>query len=214
MSFLALMLKFDVYKKCSICKKRKKLSAFNRNRTRKDDLSNVCRECSKKRSKQYYADNKESHKQVIKKRKEKFKEINRKYVINYLLNNPCIECGEKNPLVLDFDHVRGKKVDNISQMITKPTSLNTIKVEIKKCEVMCAKCHRIKTALENGNWKVKFLKENDFPHFLKTRTLGVKVAHESEELRVGVQFPQCPSRSNRDPNPPNVVYSTSKLGML
>ena len=56
----------------------------------------------------------------------------------------CVDCGEKDPVVLDFDHVRGEKVDIISHMYAAalPRLLN----EISKCDVRCANCHRRITA--------------------------------------------------------------------
>jgi len=57
----------------------------------------------------------------------------------------CIDCRESNPLVLDFDHVRGKKIMCISNMVRNSYSIETIQKEIDKCEVRCANCHRLIT---------------------------------------------------------------------
>jgi hypothetical protein len=56
----------------------------------------------------------------------------------------CFDCGIKDPIVLDFDHVRDKKY-NVSQMIRDGFSWKAIKNEIAKCEVVCANCHRVRT---------------------------------------------------------------------
>jgi L-lysine 2,3-aminomutase len=56
----------------------------------------------------------------------------------------CVDCGEKNPIVLDFDHLNDKKY-NISRMIHDGFSWKAILKEIKKCEVVCANCHRLRT---------------------------------------------------------------------
>lgn len=56
----------------------------------------------------------------------------------------CTDCGENNPIVLDFDHIRDKKY-NISRMIHDGFSWSSIKKEIEKCQVVCANCHRIRT---------------------------------------------------------------------
>jgi L-lysine 2,3-aminomutase len=56
----------------------------------------------------------------------------------------CADCGEKNHIVLDFDHLRDKKY-NVSRMIHDGFSWKAILKEIKKCEVVCANCHRIRT---------------------------------------------------------------------
>jgi hypothetical protein len=56
----------------------------------------------------------------------------------------CVDCGESNHIVLDFDHIKNKKY-NISRMIHDGFSWAAIKKEIAKCEVVCANCHRIRT---------------------------------------------------------------------
>jgi hypothetical protein len=56
----------------------------------------------------------------------------------------CADCGIKNHIVLDFDHLRDKKY-NISRMIHDGFSWKAIKKEIEKCEIVCANCHRIRT---------------------------------------------------------------------
>ena len=56
----------------------------------------------------------------------------------------CVDCGECNPIVLDFDHLKDKKY-NVSRMIHDGFSWKAIKKEIEKCQVVCANCHRIRT---------------------------------------------------------------------
>ena len=63
------------------------------------------------------------------------------WVMWYLLDHPCVDCGESNPIVLEFDHVRGEKTADISTLKSKG-KLAAIKREIPKCEVRCANCHR------------------------------------------------------------------------
>ena len=72
------------------------------------------------------------------------------------LSGGCIDCGEKDILVLEFDHVVGNKSMNISEMRSGLYSLKKIAEEIAKCEVRCANCHRRKTAKTFTYWKVKF----------------------------------------------------------
>lgn len=81
------------------------------------------------------------------------KKRNRDYVLNYLKKNPCVDCEESDPIVLQFDHVRGEKKRNISQMVARHAKLEVIKEEIKKCDVRCANCHARVTASRGGFWK-------------------------------------------------------------
>jgi hypothetical protein len=65
-----------------------------------------------------------------------------------LKSQPCADCGGRfPPFVMDFDHVRGKKLGLISRMSTGRMSAAKILAEIDKCEVVCATCHRIRTQL-------------------------------------------------------------------
>ena len=75
------------------------------------------------------------------------KAIRRRYrrIFLYLLDHPCVDCGEKDPLVLEFDHVRGEKKREVSKLLCNGYAWKTIRAEIKKCVVRCANCHRHKT---------------------------------------------------------------------
>lgn len=42
----------------------------------------------------------------------------RKWIFDYLMEHPCVDCGETNPVVLEFDHLIPKeKFDCISNMV-------------------------------------------------------------------------------------------------
>jgi len=45
---------------------------------------------------------------------------------------------------MDFDHVGGK-VMNVSAMAVRVKSLDRVRAEAGKCEVVCANCHRLRT---------------------------------------------------------------------
>ena len=83
-------------------------------------------------------------------RRRLYKTQVRDFLIEYLSGHPCSTCGEKDMVVLEFDHL-GKKKDNISTLIQQGDPLDVIKKEIVRCQVLCANCHRRKTALTQ-NW--------------------------------------------------------------
>lgn len=62
-------------------------------------------------------------------------------------NVPCADCGQiYPPYVMDFDHQEPKeKTKEVSYMFTRNWSLDKIRNESEKCEVVCANCHRIRT---------------------------------------------------------------------
>lgn len=147
-------------KKCYTCGETKEITEFNKNKNRKDGLNSICRECSKARSKKYYAENREHHKEETIKRKLAQLETNRRFVYDYLLENPCVDCGEADPVVLEFDHLPGcDKKYLLSLMVSGGYSIKTIRKEIDKCDVVCANCHRRRTAERGSHYRFKFQQE-------------------------------------------------------
>lgn len=63
----------------------------------------------------------------------------------------CVDCGQKyKSYILDFDHVNGKKVANIGQMLNY-FSIEDILKEVAKCEIVCSNCHRERTYQRKNN---------------------------------------------------------------
>jgi hypothetical protein len=125
---------------CPSCKQNKPISEFAKNSTKKDGLQVSCKECQKTRGKDYYQRTKPEHDATNKRNRLR----NQLAVYEYLKTHPCVDCPISDPRVLTFDHVRGKKLGNVSDMIKRPCSLETIFREIAKCEVRCFNCHMIK----------------------------------------------------------------------
>jgi hypothetical protein len=140
-------------KKCYKCKKEKELSNFSNNPTRKDGLNDQCRECYSVYRKEWYKKNKVTHTNNVKDRNEIRRSENQARIWRYLSNHPCVDCGETDIVVLEFDHVADNKVNNVSALLGGSYSWETIEREIAKCEVRCANCHRRITA-KRQNWKV------------------------------------------------------------
>jgi hypothetical protein len=64
--------------------------------------------------------------------------------IDSLKANPCMDCGEMlAPVAMDFDHVRGTKITEISDMWS--WGRDKILAELKKCDLVCCHCHRKRT---------------------------------------------------------------------
>jgi hypothetical protein len=96
------------------------------------------------------ADNRRTHENRLV-RREKI----RKAVVQFLKEHPCIDCGETDVLVLEFDHITGTKRSNVGVLITRGKSEKRVLAEIAKCCVRCANCHRRKTG--QTLWRLSFI---------------------------------------------------------
>jgi hypothetical protein len=66
-----------------------------------------------------------------------------------LSRSRCVDCGETDPVVLEYDH-RSDKRCGVTQLAWHEYSIATIAAEIAKCDVRCSNCHRRRTAQEQG----------------------------------------------------------------
>ncbi len=100
---------------------------------------------SSERNRQLKSDSRKRKNGEAYKTRAKCKNRNRQIVIEHLQNHPCVDCGITDIRVLEFDHVRGKKLGNISWAVQQTWSKERLLDEISKCEVRCCNCHRIVT---------------------------------------------------------------------
>lgn len=110
-----------------------------------------CKYCQATANKDHYRNNKQDYLNRALTRNARVNTENRQKLYVYLSEHPCVDCGETDLRVLEFDHVRGNKSANIARLLNNAVSWPTIEKEIAKCEVRCANCHRIKTN-ERGSW--------------------------------------------------------------
>lgn len=134
-------------KPCSKCRKKRKTAPSH---------STLCWECNRKKIREHYTNNKQYYIKKARARREKLREENTYKVVEYLLQHPCVDCKEPDPIVLDFDHLRDKARE-ISIMVQKGISWTTIKKEIAKCDVVCSNCHRRRTAKRKPTTRSKIL---------------------------------------------------------
>jgi hypothetical protein len=74
----------------------------------------------------------------------------RQAVLDHLLTHPCIDCGERDPVVLEFDHVK-PKTGEVGRLVADGERVARVMDEIARCEVTCANCHRYRTA-QRAKW--------------------------------------------------------------
>lgn len=134
---------------CHKCLQEKPLEEFPWKNIVKRTRQAVCKECTAKRTNEWYQNNKAHHIENVQDRRNRLREENREYVLNYLSTHPCENCGETDPVVLEFHHV-GEKEDSVSRLIYRAESLVRLIEEISRCRVLCSNCHKRVTARERG----------------------------------------------------------------
>lgn len=144
-------------KRCPHCEEILPIGRFGKHSARRDGLQAQCKPCrALYRKKRYHSNPKV---------KEKLRKVvygarvrNQEFVLEHLMKNPCVECGQDEVVLLDFDHIRGVKKGNISKMLRDGASLSRLQDEIDKCNVLCVVCHRRKTAKDFGYFRYEATK--------------------------------------------------------
>lgn len=135
---------------CPKCMQSKAPSEFGRSRARSTGRQLWCRACKATYDQDLYRHSPARKRSIQANNKARAIE-NAKRVFLYLLAHPCQDCGEKDPVVLEFDHVSGEKSSAITDMVRGGAyRWCRIAAEIEKCVVRCANCHRRRTAVQLG----------------------------------------------------------------
>lgn len=116
----------------------------------------VCKTCQRVYSRAHYQTYRSAYIEKARLRNAEQSRTNAEFLIEYLAAHPCVDCGETDIVVLEFDHQRDKLLD-VSALSREGYSLARLKQEIAKCEVVCANCHRRRTAKQFGWYKLKQL---------------------------------------------------------
>lgn len=143
-------------KKCSHCKKLLGENQFNW-KIKGFKLSSYCKSCSREYVRNHYKRNRDYYLEKARKRNLDVRKSYFDYIEIYLKSHPCVDCGETDILVLEFDHKnREQKNMDISSLVKRGVSFKKLVEEISKCEVRCANCHRRKTMKESNSWRFNY----------------------------------------------------------
>lgn len=82
------------------------------------------------------------HKALASANRKKYRAAAAEWRDLYLTTRACVDCSENDAEVLDFDHVTGEKLANISDLVRSGASIAKLAAEVAKCEIRCANCHR------------------------------------------------------------------------
>jgi hypothetical protein len=134
--------------KCYRCGEFKPVDEFAWRRKRKVQRDTFCRPCRSAYGREHYVANRQRYIDQAAKVKRRLVRERTAYLIEYFKTHPCVDCGENDPVVLEFDHLADKLFD-IGKAL-RDRSWQSILDEIAKCEVVCANCHRRRTGRRRG----------------------------------------------------------------
>lgn len=174
-----------VSRRCSRCRHEMPLHEFAFSDRQRGTRQHFCRACQAASRREHYQKNREDYILWAKRQHERKYEEQTAMVDEYLRDHPCVDCGESDIVLLEFDHVDRKKMMDLSSMLGR-RSTRAIQDEIAKCDVRCVNCHRRRTAAR-FNWQ-KLLGEDAVPYNVMVRGCVVAAANEVPNFGVGVRL--------------------------
>lgn len=142
-------------RRCRRCGIEKPMTEFAPKHRGRPQPHSYCRDCQAKYQRDWYQRNRDAVLARMKHYRSDPRAHVRKFTYldtrrrkwEYLMAHPCVDCGETDPVVLEFAHNRDKEASIIALM-RRHASWEVIAKEIEKCDVRCANCHRRRTARE------------------------------------------------------------------
>lgn len=129
-------------RRCARCGLWKEQSAFHDSRT---GQFSYCRDCRNAYDRRYFA----GHGRAARRQRQRARDAQARAWVNSLKNGvACADCGQVFPApLMHWDHLPGyPKVGAIGSLVGR-RSLRLVVEELEKCELVCANCHAIRTAI-------------------------------------------------------------------
>lgn len=135
-------------RQCSKCGIERPLEQFPRRPDRPSGRGTACLPCRREYGRGHYRGKLSYYLAKAHRVRQAHKQKNYEQLIAYLRSHPCVDCGEPDIRVLQFDHLDpSTKVDNVAALVREVSWTRVLK-EIGKCVVRCGNCHRRKTVRE------------------------------------------------------------------
>jgi hypothetical protein len=151
-------------KRCSRCRRVLDPGCFAFKCRDRGILQSRCRECMAELLHLHYLRRSASYKARAAVNNKRITAQNRQRVREVLRDARCADCRLGDLAVLEFDHREpGEKRDDISSLVRQHCSWSVISREIAKCDVVCANCHRKRTARYFGWRRLVGLEELALP---------------------------------------------------
>ena len=135
-------------RKCGRCGQLKPTSDYAWRRKARGQLDNYCRPCRATYKHEHYTKHRALYVVQAQRRKQALALERAVLIVGILRKRPCADCDETDPIVLEFDHLGDKTFDVAKGL--RDHSWQAVLDEIAKCDVVCANCHRRRTAKRAG----------------------------------------------------------------
>jgi hypothetical protein len=135
-------------RKCYRCGVTKPCDEFSWRRKSKGQRDSLCKPCRSAYGKEHYAANRQRYIDQARLAKRHLLLKRTRYLLAFFKTHPCVDCGEGDPVVLEFDHLRDKAFTVGAGLHDR--GWEAVLAEMEKCEVVCANCHRRRTARRRG----------------------------------------------------------------
>ncbi len=146
-------------RRCGRCGAEKPLDDFAWRRKVRGQRDNYCRPCRADYKREHYAANRQRYIDNAAQRRRRIAHERTQWLLDYFEEHPCVDCEESDPIVLEFDHLGDKSFDVCRGVIDR--AWEDVLAEIEKCDVVCANCHRRRTAARGGFRRWRLLQDED-----------------------------------------------------
>ena len=139
---------------CTKCGRKKPEGEFYSRSGRPGKLQAWCKSCKNASDRDWYEDASGVRRLQIRDRRASKRAEIQAWLVAYFESHPCVDCGESDLVVLEFDHLDDKE-QMISRLMNEGAMLARVVAEAEKCEVVCCNCHRRRTARRGGHWRIQ-----------------------------------------------------------
>jgi hypothetical protein len=146
---------FPLSRTCARCGVHKPIGEFPLKNAAKGWYRSYCRPCCREYGREHYQRDPAYYKAKAHRATKAMRQRARDAMHTYLLDHPCVDCGQADPVVLEFDHRdRRMKRASISRLVST-ASVDAINAEIEKCDVRCVNCHRRRTGRQLADARLR-----------------------------------------------------------
>jgi len=142
-------MKLAGFRVCPWCGRAKTAHEFHWRDEKAGERQTVCGGCFTAYRREHYRLNREAYiarnRRLLRQRGQRWS----RRLWAYLVAHACVDCGEADPILLEFDHKDpSTKRAVVGSLARGGYPWATVEAELNKCEIRCANCHRRRTAVQ------------------------------------------------------------------